>query len=128
MADKTKKRERQNLIVLYNVATWKSNVIKATDNSDGSMSSTFQRISVFDSAAGQMYLFLCIYNKLTIMEKLKSLGSFYIYIFYTYIFLGYLFVFIFLYLAQSNKLFKFVPLPCSGGDSARQCICIMYLY
>ena len=128
MADKIRKRERQNLIVLYNVAIWKSNVIKAIDNSDGIMSSAFHRISVFDSAAGQMYLFLCIYNKLTIMEKLKkSWKLLYIHFLYIYFFGGPICVYFFVF-GPSNKLFKFVPLPCSGGDSARQCICIMYLY
>ena len=33
----------------------------------------------------------------------------------------------FLSLAQSNELLEFIPLPCSSGDSARQCICIVLL-
>ena len=78
------------------------------------MSSAFKRISVFDSAACQIYLFFCIYNILRMMEKLKSLASFYIYIFFFLFFFffwgwGPICVY-FLYLAQSNELLEFFPL------------------
>ena len=125
MADKGKKKGKtkfDSLIESLNVITWKSNAIKEIDNRNGIMSSTFQKISVFDSAAGQICLFLCIYNKLKITEKFKSLTSFYMYIFVvegmgerewvTYLCL----------------FFVFVTLPCSSWDSARQFICIAYLH
>ena len=79
MANKGKKKTRQKFdsaIESLNVVTWKWNATKTIDNRDDIISSTFQRISVFNSAAGQMDIFLCVHNILTIMEKLKSLASF----------------------------------------------------
>ena len=80
-----------------NVITWKWNAIKTIDNRDGIASSSFQTISVFDSAKGQMYLFICIYNKLAVMEKLKKSCKLLFYFIFFYLFI-YLFIYLFNYL------------------------------
>ena len=90
----------ESAIESLNVITWKWNAIKTIDNRDGIVSSSFQRISVFDSAEGQMYLFICIYNKLAIMEKLKKSCKL---LFYLVLF--YLFIYLFIYLIICVDIF-----------------------